>query len=95
MPSKFRPPRKLWLNIEVKGRDKRLTGSDWNIVRDTLIESILRGDYRYPKNWFVKIEWRNRDDAPNKMGEFTREMNASRISSPGWDMVVIRYLRGK
>lgn len=95
MPRKFKPPRKLWLNISVKGRRRKLTDADWPSVRNTLIKSILRGDYTYPRDWIVKIEWRNRDNVPNKVGEFTHEMNQSRLSSPGWDMIVARYLRGK
>jgi hypothetical protein len=80
--------RKLWLQIRARGvTDRRL-------LRDTLIASIQRGDYLYPAEWQVQILWRNRDDADMRVGEFTEEMHASRLSSGGWDKAVLSYLRG-
>lgn len=84
--------RKLWLNI-LFDVPKNVKHSK---IVDTLIRSIHRGDYRYPKNqgWRVVIEWRNKQDEPMRRGEFTSEMTASKTSSPGFDMAVLHYLKG-
>lgn len=87
-------PRKLWLQIRVKGRNAPLTIPQ-NKVIDTLVDSIVRGDYEYPSDWFVEIRWRNKEFDTMKVGEFTAEMEASRLSSSGWDSAVLSYLRGK
>lgn len=80
--------RQLYLQIAARGvRDLRL-------LRDTLIAAVERGDYSYPSEWYVEIRWRNREEFENRTGEFTEEMFASRISSPGWDKAVLNYLRG-
>lgn len=83
-----RTSRRLWLQVAVRGE------TDMRLIRDTLIASIQRGDYTYPSNWYVEIRWRNRDDRNSKVGEFTEEMFASRVSSVGWDKAMLTYLRG-
>lgn len=88
-------PRKLWLHVRVKGRDGQSIGLPSNTVLNTLIDSIQRGDYVYPSDWIAEISWRNKELDPMKTGEFTEEMKASRVSSPGWDSVVLSYLRRK
>lgn len=87
--------RKLWLKISFKKLDGRPTGNDVQYLREQLLASILRGDYEYPRNWNVTIEWRNKDSADMRRGEFMQEMRASRRSSIGWDTVVYNYLRSK
>lgn len=87
--------RKLWVNIKVRGRNNQVLHVPREQIRDTLIAAIERGDYVYPSDWYVQIEWRNREFVPNKIGEFTEEMKASRISSVGWDYSILNYLRGK
>lgn len=87
--------RRLWLLIRVKSRHGKPLDVKREMVRDTLIDSINRGDYKYPDDWYVQIEWRNREFDPMKAGEFTDEMNKSSRSSIGWDEAVIKYLKGK
>jgi hypothetical protein len=83
--------RRLWLNVLFKVPP----GVSREKVLDTLIDSIDRGDYVYPKTWKVAISWRNKESAPMKTGEFTKEMNASRSSSDGWDSAVLSYLENQ
>lgn len=88
MPRKNPKERKLWLQVFFSA-----PGATKDEVRETLIRSIERGDYVYPENWRVAIFWRNKEEAPMRRGEFTRELNKSAQSSEGFDMAVIRYLR--
>jgi hypothetical protein len=82
--------RRLWIAIKAKTNN-----APPDVVRDTLVASINRGDYRYPSDWYVQIEWRNKEHAPMKVGEFTQEMTLSRQSSSGFDKSVLNYLRRK
>ena len=66
--------RALWINIKLKVlRGPRPSPK---VVRDTLIESIIRGDYLYPRDWYVRIEWRNKAFVDMRSGEFGQEMRA-------------------
>jgi len=88
---KKKPPRSLWLNIKVRA-PKRVSRKK---ILETLIASIEKGDYRYPKKWKVILLWRNRANAKMKAGEFTFEMLSSAQSSTGFDSAVTEYLEGK
>ncbi len=83
--------RRLWLNVRF---DVPKDIKKEHIVR-TLIRSIHRGDYKLPRNWRVVIEWRNKEDAPMRRGEWRNEMEASAESSEGFDEAVLSYLRGQ
>jgi hypothetical protein len=80
--------RKLWLEIKFVA-----PGATRDEVKQTLINAIRRGDYRYPRTWKVGLYWRNSFSSPMRSGEFSREMRASRESSPGFDIAVIDYLQ--
>lgn len=95
MPGKNKRPRELWLRIRVRRKDRTPLNIPTSVVRDTLLDAIRRGDYVYPADWHVELQWRNKVLAPMKVGEFTAEMIKSRRSSVGWDSSVIAYLRGK
>lgn len=86
-----RKNRRLWLNVKFKVPK----GVSRNKVLETLIESIDDGTYQYPKTWKVVLEWRNKESAPMKAGEFQKEMLASQSSSDGWDSAVISYLENQ
>jgi len=79
--------RRLWLEIKYHA-----PGATKSEVVQTLISSIKRGDYSYPRNWLVGIYWSNSETADFRSGEFGKEMRASRQSSPGWDYAVLNYL---
>lgn len=79
--------RRLWLHIKAYA-----PGVPKREMINTLIESIESGNYKYPKSWKVGIGWRNRENAKMRWGEFTKEMRASRASSPGFDEAVLDYL---
>lgn len=64
-------------------------------VNDTLLASIRRGDYEYPRGWRVAIGWSNHQSAPLRWGEWTKEMKQSAASSPGFDIAVAAYLEGQ
>lgn len=83
--------RRLWLNVKY---DIPQDVSEQKIIA-TLIRSIKRGDYRIPRNWRVAIEWRNKESAPMRKGEWRAELEASAESSPGFERAVIHYLEGK
>ena len=87
---KARKRRKL--SLRVTGKAPRKTKK--NKFIKTLIRSIRRGDYRLPKGYNVTIHWGNKGVA-DRSGEWEEEMLASRESSPGFDMAVIRYLESK
>jgi hypothetical protein len=93
MPYRVKPSKRraLWLNIKMR-TDGKINRTD---AINLLIESIERGDYAYPKDWYVQIEWRNRENVHNRIGEFTSEMHLSKRSSDGFDKAVLNYLRGK
>lgn len=80
--------RKLWLKVffDVPENVPRKK------IIDTLIRSIHRGDYRYPRSWTVVVEWRNSATAEMRKGEWTSEMTASAQSSNGFDKAMIHYL---
>lgn len=80
--------RKLWLEIKFNAPD-----ATRDEVKQTLINSIRRGDYVYPRTWRVGLYWRNSLFGSMRSGEFAREMRASRDSSPGFDIAVIDYLQ--
>lgn len=86
-----RKSRRLWLQIKFKVP----AGVSPKKIARTLLDSIERGDYKYPKSWSVAIAWKNSRFAEMKIGEFTAEMNASAESSRGWDAAVISYLENK
>jgi hypothetical protein len=86
-----RKNRRLWLNVKYKVPP----GTSKKKVLDTLIESIDNGTYTYPKTWKVVLEWRNKESAPMKAGEFQKEMLASQSSSDGWDSAVLSYLENQ
>lgn len=67
-------------------------GVSKDVLLDTLLQSIQKGNYEYPSTWQVGIGWSNSQFAPLKWGEFTREMLASAKSSPGFDLAVSDYL---
>lgn len=94
MPYKIKPAKRraLWLNIRAKTSGQRVPRET---VIETLIAAVERGDYRYPDDWYVQIEWRNRDNARDRVGEFQAEMHLSKRSSDGFDKAVLNYLRGK
>jgi hypothetical protein len=83
--------RRLWLKISYDV-PKDIPKSE--IIR-TLKRSIRNGDYRYPRNWRVAIQWRNKENAPMRVGEWTAEMQASKESSPGFDAAVYQYLENQ
>lgn len=87
MPRKTRP---LWLKIKFDA--PHTTGKT---VIKKLLESIERGDYRYPREWRVAIGWSNKENGALKWGEFRNEMLASRQSSPGFDIAVSAYLENQ
>lgn len=89
--SSRRKKRRLWLNVKYKVP----VGVSKEKVLDTLIESIDNGNYTYPKSWKVILEWKNKEFAPMKKGEFQKEMLASQSSSDGWDSAVISYLENQ
>lgn len=93
MPRRVPKTRQLWINIKVKFlRGPRPSPQ---VVRDTLIEAVIRGDYVYPKNWLVRLEWSNSPFGDMKHGEFGDEMRASARSSVGFDRAVLKYLRSQ
>lgn len=91
MPYRVKPSnrRRLWLHLKAKAKD--VTRKH---LLTTLIESIERGDYHYPSDWYVQIQWRNRENARDRIGEFESEMSLSKRSSDGFDKAVLLYLRG-
>lgn len=64
-------------------------------ILQTLLDSIRRGDYEYPKSWRVAIGWSNNPNAELKWGEWRREMLDSAESSDGWDIAVAQYLENQ
>lgn len=84
--------RKLWLEVKFHAPGIQ-DQAHHNFVRDTLINSVRRGDYSYPRDWKVGIYWRNKANEPWRSGEFTREMRNSAAASLGWDLAVLEYLR--
>jgi len=79
--------RQLWLQIKFDA-----PGASRREVLKTLLSSVHRGDYIYPKRWRVALGWSNKENGELRWGEFTTEMKNSRNSSPGFDMTVIQYL---
>lgn len=79
--------RHLWLRVLYK-----VEGVRKEIIIRTLIRSIKRGDYKLPKGWRVVIEWRNKEDAEMRRGEWKEELTASAESSTGFDTAVTGYL---
>ncbi len=82
--------RPLWLQIKFDA-----PGAYPNQVKKTLLQSIRHGDYVYPSKWRVALGWSNKPDGELRWGEFTREMLASRESSPGFDAAVASYLENQ
>ena len=82
--------RRLWLHIRADA-----PGVSNRVLIETLLESIRRGDYAYPKSWKVGLGWKNKPYVEFKWGEFTREMKASAESSPGFDIAVAQYLESR
>lgn len=78
--------RRLWLHVKIYA-----PGVSKREAINTLVDSIERGDYRYPRTWKVAIGWRNSPRGQMRWGEFTREMRNSRASSPGFDETVLDY----
>ncbi len=79
--------RRLWLHIRADA-----PGVSNKVFIETLLESIRRGDYIYPKEWKVGLGWKNKPYVEFRWGEFTKEMIASSRSSPGFDIAVAQYL---
>ncbi len=94
MPYRVKPTKRRSLWIEIKIHTGGEGKSRVDAIR-TLIDAVKRGDYRYPDGWYVQIEWRNRENAPNRIGEFAAEMHLSKRSSNGFDKAVLEYLRSK
>jgi hypothetical protein len=82
--------RRLWLQIKFSAPNTYRDD-----VKNTLIRSIVKGDYQYPKRWRVAIGWSNKSEGEMKWGEFTQEMKNSRESSPGFDAAVLSYLENQ
>lgn len=96
MPYKVKPShsRRLWLRIRVRigdGEQPRSAKEVWQ----TLIYAIHKGNYKYPDGWYVEIQWRNREDARMRTGEFEAEMLLSKRSSNGFDKAVLNYLKDR
>lgn len=81
-------PRRLWLKVKFKAG-----GASRKMVLETLLRSIHKGDYKYPKRWRVALEWSNNEQGKLKIGEWEREMTKSAESSTGWDIAVAQYLQ--
>jgi hypothetical protein len=83
--------RKLWLKVLYKV-PKHVSIER---IKRTLIRSIHRGDYKLPRGWQAVIEWRNKEDADMRRGEWKAELNASSsgdTGSQGFENAVITYL---
>lgn len=80
--------RRLWLKVSYDVPK--------NIPRREIIRTLLRGirdrTYSYPKGWRVALQWRNKEMASMRVGEWTNEMQNSAASSPGFDAAVSSYL---
>ena len=81
-------PRRLWLKVLFKVP----AGTPRDKIKSVLIESVRSGTYELPLGWKAAIQWRNKENAPMKSGEWTRELLASAKSSSGFDKAVISYL---
>jgi hypothetical protein len=90
MPRKNKS-RRLWLQVKFKVPK----GVSQEEILRTLIASIRRGDYEYPKSWHVIIRWKNKLFDDFKAQEFTEAMEDSAESSRGWDSAVTSYLERK
>lgn len=80
--------RRLWLKVLFKVPP----GTSRETVKSTLIQSIENKTYELPENWKVVIQWRNKESAQMRSGEWRSELYKSRKSSAGFDYAVISYL---
>jgi hypothetical protein len=86
-------PRRLWLQIKYK-----TPGSNKVDVVHHLLHLLRRGSYDYRDKhptWRIAIGWSNKEGGQLKWGEYEREMQQSRQSSPGWDIAVTDYLESQ
>ena len=74
---------------QIKQSSQKRTKSD---IKAALIASIAGGGYQLPPWLKARIQWRNKEAAPMREGEWTEEMMASAQSSPGFDLAVMSYL---
>ena len=95
MPSKNPKPRRLWLNVRlsIPGPVQRLKPIDRGAyIRRVLTDSIKSGVYELPRGWSAEIHWRNKEDAPNRVGEWQNELLDSATSSPGFERALLSWI---
>jgi hypothetical protein len=88
--SSRRKTRRLWLKVKFDAPGV----SDRKVI-ETLLASIDRGDYEYPRGWRVALLWSNKENGTMRVGEWTKEMRASAQSSEGFQFAVRDYLENK
>lgn len=87
--SSRRKTRRLWLNIRASGvpREVGVRGF-W----ETLRRAVADKSYSVPDDWNVELDWKNKEGANMRSGDFGTELTASAKSSSGFDKAVIDYI---
>jgi hypothetical protein len=83
-----RRKRKLWTKITAKVPLGVSVRDFWTTLR----QGIESKSYGVPVGANVKIEWRNKEGASMKSGEYGKEMRASAESSVGFDKAILSYI---
>jgi hypothetical protein len=83
--------RRLWLKV--------FYDVPKDIPRREILNTLLRGirdrTYSYPRSWRVALQWKNKQMASMRTGEWTNEMQNSAESSSGFDAAVASYLENQ
>lgn len=86
-----RKPRRLWTKIKGSVPPGTTAAEFWGMLRKT----VRSEEYDLPDGWDVTIEWKNKEDADFKSGDFTEAMQESAESSRGWDLAILHYINGQ
>jgi len=86
--------RRLWLNVKLSipasvGRLKPVDRK--RIVKQVLLDSLDSDDYSLPRGYSAEINWRNKELAPMRVGEWQNELLDS-ASSEGFEQAVRAWI---
>lgn len=82
--------------LELKIRPIRVPrGTTRGDIKQRLLDSIRRGDYKLPTGWIIQIGWNNHPSRPDQMkfDEWENAMADSTQGGRGWDTVVSNFIR--
>jgi hypothetical protein len=87
--SSRRKTRRLWLNIRASGVPRSVgVRGFW----ETLRRAVADKSYSVPDDWNVELDWKNKEGAEMRSGDFGAELTASAKSSNGFDKAVLDYI---